>query len=183
MSIKEVPNFLTIFRIGIIPIIIATFYFEDVIFARRLSATLFLIACITDYFDGYIARRFDASSKLGRMLDPIADKILVGCILLMLVRFRKIEVIPSVLILSREFLISGLREFLAEIKVSVPVSRISKIKTTFQMSALFLLLLGSKGSGIETIDTIGKIVLWIAAILTILTGYSYFKASLSYLKE
>ncbi len=176
----NIPNLLTFFRILIIPIIVLTFYFEDVVLARRIAALLFLIACITDYFDGFIARKFNIETPLGKMLDPVADKILVGCILLMLVRFRKAEVIPCLLILSREFLISGLREFLATVKISVPVSRIAKVKTTIQMSALFILLLGSVGSGIESFDYIGKIALWIAAILTIITGYSYMKASFDY---
>jgi cardiolipin synthase len=181
MFYKQLPNTLTLIRIVIIPIIILTFYFDDKIFSHRLAAILFLIAGITDFFDGYLARKYNLHSNFGRMLDPIADKLLVGCILIMLVKFDKASEVPCLLILSREFLISGLREFLAELRVSVPVSRLAKFKTAIQMIALFILLLGSKGSNIEYMDIIGHIALWIAASLTIFTGYSYLQASRSHL--
>jgi CDP-diacylglycerol--glycerol-3-phosphate 3-phosphatidyltransferase len=181
MYFKQLPNILTLIRIIIIPIIILTFYFDDKIYAHRLAAGLFLIAGITDFFDGFLARKYDLQTNFGRMLDPIADKLLVGCILIMLVKFRKANEVPCLLILSREFLISGLREFLAEIRVSVPVSRLAKFKTAIQMGALFILLLGSKGSGLHYMNTIGHVALWVAAALTIFTGYSYFQASKSHL--
>jgi CDP-diacylglycerol--glycerol-3-phosphate 3-phosphatidyltransferase len=114
------------------------------------------------------------------MLDPIADKLLISSILMMLVSFRKVEVVPCLMILSREIVISGLREFLAQVHVSVPVSKLAKIKTAMQMVALFVLLLGSKGSGFKYLDMLGKILLWISAILTLITGYSYFEASKKY---
>lgn len=181
--IKNIPNTLTVMRIIIIPIIILSFYFDDIVFAHQFSAGLFLLASLTDFLDGFIARKFSVQSNFGKMLDPIADKLLIGAILLMLVEFKKAEVLPCILILSREFLVSGLREFLAGVQVSVPVSHMAKLKTTVQMGALFILLLGSKGSEVVHLDLIGKISLWVAAILTIITGYSYFKASYIYLSE
>ena len=115
------------------------------------------------------------------MFDPIADKVLVGCVLLMLVKFGRADEVPCLLILSRELVIAGFREFLAQVRVSVPVTRLAKTKTFIQMVAMTMLLLGSTGSGIEYLDLIGHICLWIAAILTIITGYSYLKASIKYI--
>lgn len=180
MSIRSLPNILTFLRIAIIPIIIGSFYFDDVKFAHQLAATLFVLASITDFFDGYLARKYHVESNLGKMLDPIADKLLIGSVLMMLVKFDKVNEIPCLLILMREFFIAGLREFLAELRVSVPVSRLAKFKTTMQMLAIFILLLSSTGSGIQHLDVIGQTALWIAAILTLLTGASYFYASLHY---
>ena len=177
---KHLPNILTAVRIGVIPIIVLTFYFDDTTFAHQLSAFLFLIACITDFFDGYIARKFNIESNFGKMLDPIADKILVGTILIMLAKFEKVNELPCILILTREFAVAGLREFLAEIQVSVPVSRLAKIKTFIQMAALFILLLGTQGSGIPYLSEFGQIVLWIAATITLFTGWSYFRAAIRY---
>jgi cardiolipin synthase len=181
MQIKYIPNIITLFRIITIPVIIITFYFDDIVFAHRLGALLFAIASLSDFVDGFIARRFNVVSGFGTMFDPIADKVLVGTVLLMLVKFRKVEVIPCLLILSREFVVSGLREFLAEIKVSVPVSTLSKVKTFVQMTSITLLLLGSKGSGIESLDYLARMCLWFAAILTIISSYSYLRASRDYM--
>ncbi|KJV55508.1 CDP-diacylglycerol--glycerol-3-phosphate 3-phosphatidyltransferase [Orientia chuto str. Dubai] len=180
MLTGKIPNILTAIRIIIIPMIIITFYFDDIIFSRQIAAALFIIAGITDFFDGYIARKFNLHSSFGRMLDHIADKLLVGSIIIMVVKFRKAQELPCLLILCREFLVAGMREFLSQIKVSIPVSRLAKIKTACQISALTILLLGSKGSGITMLDTLGQITLWIAAILTIITGYSYLKACIKY---
>jgi cardiolipin synthase len=177
---KNLPNILTAIRIGVIPIIILTFYFDDAVIAHQLSAFLFLIACITDFLDGYLARKFHLESNLGKMLDPIADKILIGAILIMLVKFEKANELPCILILIREFAVAGLREFLAEIRVSVPVSQLAKIKTFVQMGALFILLLGTVGSGITYLSEIGQIALWIAATVTVFTGWSYFYAAMKY---
>ena len=178
---KHIPNILTISRIIVIPIIVITFFFDDVVFAHRLAAGLFFYASATDFLDGYLARKYNLQSNFGRMLDPISDKLLVSCIILMLARFEKVEILPCLLILSREILVSGLREFLSDIRVSVPVDKLAKIKTTVQMLALMTLLLGSKGSGIVYCDLLGKILLWLAAILTIITGFSYIRASTKYL--
>lgn len=181
MSIdKNLPNYLTIGRIIVIPIIVLSFYLENSKLAHQLGASLFVIASITDFFDGYIARRFNLVSVFGKMFDPIADKLLVGCVILMLVKKGRASEVPCLLILAREFLIAGLREFLAQIKISVPVSRLAKVKTVVQMIALFILILGSKGSGISYFDIIGQGLLWVAAVLTVVTGYSYFKACSKY---
>lgn len=176
---KNLPNYLTIARITVIPVIVMTFYLEHP-FAHRLGAVLFILASITDFFDGYIARKFNLVSNFGRMFDPVADKILVGCVIIMLLKKDMVGEIPCLLILAREFLVSGLREFLALVKVSVPVSRLAKVKTFLQMFALLILILGSKGSGIAYLDLLGEIILWVAAFLTIITGYSYFKACSKY---
>lgn len=177
---KKIPNILTGLRILVIPIIILTFYFEDRIFAHQIAALLFVLAGVTDFLDGYIARKYNLQSKFGIMLDPIADKLLVGSVLIMLVKFDRAGEIPCVLIMVREFTVAGLREFLAGVKVSVPVSNIAKLKTFMQMAALTVLLLGSKASGIESLDSIGQLMLWITVFLTIFTGYSYLKASSKY---
>jgi CDP-diacylglycerol--glycerol-3-phosphate 3-phosphatidyltransferase len=176
---KNLPNYLTVARIIVIPIIVMTFYIDHP-YAYCIGAVLFILASITDFFDGYIARRFGLVSSFGRMFDPIADKLLVGSVIVMLLKKDTVNEVPCLLILSREFLVSGLREFLALVKVSIPVSRVAKVKTFLQMFALALLILGSRGSGITYLDLIGEIILWVAAFLTIITGYSYFKACSKY---
>ena len=178
--IKHIPNILTVTRIAVIPIIILTFYFEDAVFAHKLGATLFVLACVTDFLDGYLARKFNLQSSFGIMLDPIADKLLIGSVLMMLVKFDRAQEIPCLLILMRELIVTGLREFLAQVHVSVPVSELAKVKTAVQMIALTILILGSKGSGMPYMDIIGQISIWLAAVLTVFTGYSYFKASTKY---
>lgn len=178
--IKNIPNILTVTRIAVIPIIILTFYFEDAVFAHKLGAGLFVLACVTDFLDGYLARKFNLQSSFGIMLDPIADKLLVGSVLMMLVKFGRAQELPCLLILVRELTVTGLREFLAQLRVSVPVTELAKVKTAVQMTALTILILGSKGSGIEYLDLIGQISIWVAAILTVVTGYSYFKAATKY---
>jgi CDP-diacylglycerol--glycerol-3-phosphate 3-phosphatidyltransferase len=177
---KNIPNYLTMIRMIAIPVIVMSFYFEDSKFAHRLGSFIFIVASFTDFLDGYLARKYNLESSFGQMFDPIADKVLVGCVLIMLVKFNRADEIPCLLILAREFLVAGLREFLAQVRVSVPVSRMAKVKTAIQMVAITMLILGSTGSGIESLDVIGHIALWIAAILTLATGYSYLKASSRY---
>jgi len=191
---KNLPNILTISRIVIIPILIASFYIEGRMY-HWVAASLFLLASVTDFFDGYLARLWKAQSSLGQFLDPIADKLLVAAAILMLVHFDGIgryDIIPAIAILCREILVSGLREFLAETNVSMPVTSLAKIKTAVQMTAIFLLLLGVEGPTIEEVETIttitltellGRIFLWISAGLTIITGYAYLKAGLKHMKE
>jgi cardiolipin synthase len=182
MNLNNIPNILTLSRIAVIPFIICSFYFDDKVFAHKIGAYLFLYACITDFLDGYIARRFSLQSNFGRMFDPIADKLLVILILVMLVVYRKIQIVPCLLIISREILVSGLREFLAGLKVKIHVTNLAKFKTAMQMVAIFILMLGSKGSGIEYLDLLGQILLWCAAILTIVTGHSYFMSSVKHFR-
>lgn len=178
--LKNLPNILTVSRIISIPLVLL-FYSLNSKYGEMLSSALFLIACVTDFLDGYLARTLSIQSKLGKFLDPIADKLLVGSVILLLVYYKKADILPSIAIICREILVSGLREFLAEIRVSVPVSNLAKIKTGFQMSAIFMLLIGSKGSGFIYMDLLGSIALWIAAGLTLFTGYIYLKAGLKHL--
>ena len=114
------------------------------------------------------------------MLDPIADKVLVGCVLVLLVKAGRADEIPCLLILAREFVVAGLREFLAQVSVSVPVTRLAKIKTAMQMISMTMLIIGSVGSGIKWLDLVGHVFLWISAFLTLVTGYSYLHACSKY---
>jgi len=177
---KNIPNYLTILRIVAIPLIVMSFYFEDSKFAHRFGGIIFAAASLTDFFDGYLARRYDIVSNLGKMLDPIADKVLVGCVLVLLVKAGRADEIPCLLILAREFVVAGLREFLAQVSVSVPVTRLAKIKTAIQMISMTMLIIGSVGSGISWLDLVGHIFLWISAFLTLVTGYSYLQACSKY---
>ena len=177
---KNIPNYLTIARMLAIPVIVMSFYFDDSKFAHRLGGVIFVLASLTDFFDGYFARKYNVVSNFGKMFDPIADKVLVGCVLMMLVKDGRANEIPCLLILAREFIVAGLREFLGQIQVSVPVTRLAKTKTAIQMVAITILILGSVGSGIDSLDRIGDIFLWVAAILTLVTGYSCLKASSEY---
>lgn len=180
---RHVPNGLTISRILMIPLIVCTFFFDDVKFAHQLGGVIFFAAGCTDFLDGYLARKYKLQSAFGEMFDPIADKILVMSVMVMLIYSHRVYVAPCLLILAREFTIAGLREFLGQIRVSVPVTNIAKIKTATQMFALFILIIGNKGSGYEHTEDIGNCLLWIAAILTIFTGFSYYKSTMQYITQ
>ena len=193
---KNIPNFLTSFRLFIIPLLVLSFYIPGMI-ANVIAATLFAVAAITDYFDGYFARSMKAQSNFGKCLDPIADKLLVIVAIVMLINFHGKDLsilLPGLIIICREVLVSGLREFLAEIHVSVPVSKLAKYKTAVQMVAITGLLLGEKGSSyavynwlggifefdikfliISIIVLLAKILFSFAAVLTVVTGYAYFR--------
>ena len=174
-----IPNILTISRIIVIPLIIACFYLDKVVW-NKLAAALFLYATITDFLDGYLARLWSYHSNFGRMLDPIADKLLVGAIIVVLVDLKQIDVIPAIAIICREILVSGLREFLAQIKVSIPVSNLAKIKTATQMTAIFILILGEELTGFKYVIEMGNVAFWVSSLLTIITGYAYVKTALKY---
>jgi cardiolipin synthase (CMP-forming) len=181
---KHLPNILTLTRILTIPIIVLCFLVGgDSYYAHIISAIIFVFAGLTDFLDGYIARTYSLQSNLGKFLDPVADKLLVSSTIMILLYLKKADIVPATLIICREILVSGLREFLAKIRISVPVSNLAKIKTAIQMVAIFLLILGSKGSGINSLDMIGSLVLWFAAILTVFTGYAYLKAGVLHIKE
>ncbi|KAF8818852.1 CDP-diacylglycerol--glycerol-3-phosphate 3-phosphatidyltransferase [Rickettsia endosymbiont of Cardiosporidium cionae] len=167
-------------RVCFIPVIVMTFYFEDSKFAHRLGGIVFVIASITDFIDGYIARKLRLTSNFGKMFDPIADKILVVSVVVMLIKNGRANEIACLLILIREFIVAGLREFLGQIQVSMPVSRLSKIKTIIQMVSLTLLIIGSKGSNIILLDNIANALLWITVIFTLVTGFLYLKATSKY---
>lgn len=171
---KNLPNYLTYFRIVVIPLLVLAFYLKGE-WTLVFSAILFALACITDWLDGYVARLWNVQTSIGRFLDPIADKLLVATALVLLVADNRADVLPAVAIMCREILVSGLREFLAEIRISVPVSRLAKWKTGVQMVAIFCLLLGSP------VATAGQFMLWLAAILTLVTGYAYIKTGLKHM--
>ena len=177
---KSLPNILTMSRIVVIPLLVGCFYIQDH-WSDWAAAGLFALAAITDFFDGYMARAWSAQSKLGRFLDPIADKLLVATAILMLVNEGRADLLPSLAILCREIMVSGLREFLAELNVSVPVSKLAKFKTTSQMLALFLLLLAGPTITAGLLGDIGNALLWIAAILTLITGYAYLRTGLRHM--
>lgn len=183
----NIPNLLTMIRIWAIPLIVLTFFFHSPFWAWT-GVVLFAIAGITDYMDGYLARHLNQLSRFGRVLDPIADKLLVGSVLLMLAysgALGTIGIIPAVVIMCREILVSGLREFLAEIKVGCPVTRLAKWKTACQMSALPLLMIAPAYNTLfgTFMGALGIIALWGAAILTVMTGYDYWKSGRRYMNE
>jgi len=178
----NISNILTISRIVVIPIIVAFIYLKSPWYGW-LAFILFCVASITDYFDGYIARIRNEVSNLGTFLDPIADKLLVAAVILILTSKEVItdwETIPALIILLREIAVSGLREYLAGIKVSVPVSKIAKLKTSLQLIALAILILSESVFSFIPILLIGKIALWSAGILTLYTGYDYLKSGLKH---
>ena len=179
--LDKIPNFLTILRIFLIPLLVLIVYFGTSQTTDLIGAALFAFASFTDFLDGYLARTFSIQSKLGTLLDPIADKLLVSSLIEVLVYNGKAHVLPAIAIICREILVSGLREFLATLKVKMPVTNMAKLKTALQMFAIFLLIIGDRGSGLSYIDFSGKIFLWIAAILTIATGYVYFKETIKHL--
>ena len=176
----KIPNILTIGRIIIVPIFVLTFFIPG-LFGDLIPFFLFILASFTDYLDGLLARFFKEESKLGELLDPIADKIIVSTALILLVMnntIKNYEVIAAIIILTREILISGLREFLAKASVSMEVTSLSKLKTFLQMLSIALLLTGESGNKLINFQdynaqTIGIILLWLSAILTLYTGYDY----------
>jgi cardiolipin synthase len=181
--IASIPNILTLSRILVIPGLIGSFYLDSPL-ANWLALGLFVAAGVTDFFDGYMARALGVQSKLGQFLDPVADKLLVAAALFMLAatpgRIDSITVIAAVVILCREVLVSGLREVLADIKVSVPVTRLAKWKTTMQIIAIAFLLAGDAASFLHAKE-VGTVGLWVAAVLTLYTGYDYLRAGLRHL--
>lgn len=184
---KQIPNYLTYLRIAVIPLLIMVFYLKGN-WSYYLCSGLFLIAGITDWLDGYVARALDAQSAFGRFLDPIADKLLVATALMLLVgesrtgyEDGRAMMIPAIAIVCREILVSGLREFLAEIRIGMPVSRLAKWKTGIQMTAIFLLLLASGGPLWLHAGYLGNACLWIAAALTLVTGYAYLQTGLKHM--
>jgi len=178
----SLPNILTYGRIVAVPVLAGVLFFGTSDNARWLAFAIFVTACLTDWLDGYLARIWAQHSNLGRMLDPIADKLLVGATLLMLVYAGTIggwSIWAALIILAREILVSGLREFLAELNVKVHVTQLAKWKTAMQFIALALLLAGPAAEAVLPGTTIaGVVLLWIAALLTLVTGYDYLKAGI-----
>ena len=185
----SLPNILTYARIAAIPVVVACVFWESIldgpIWLRWVALAVFIAAGITDYLDGYYARIWDQHSAFGRMLDPIADKLLVASCLLMLAADNSIHgwtLWAAIVILCREILVSGLREYLAGLRVSVPVTKLAKWKTTIQLVAIGFLIAGDAGEQIIPATTlIGIVLLWISAIFTIYTGWDYFRAGIHHL--
>lgn len=182
------PNLLTLSRIVTIPLLIALLWFPGWVVGYALGFALYCLMAITDYFDGYFARARDTVSRLGQFLDPIADKIMVAAVIVTLVGSRDaavsivgIDLIPAMVILLREIAVSGLREFLAGLQISMPVSRLAKWKTTLQMVALGALILGGALPLLLWIKTIGLVSLWAAAALTLVTGWDYLRVGLKHM--
>lgn len=182
----SVPNLLTYARLAAVPAFAAIMFFFNGDTARWFAVGIFALAGVTDFLDGYLARAWSQQSRLGRMLDPIADKLLVGAALLLLVGDQTISgwsLWAALIILSREILVSGLREYLAELNVTVAVSWLAKWKTTVQMVALCVLLAGNAGEklcGNCGAINFGLGLLWMAALLTLYTGFDYFRAGLKH---
>ena len=183
MPLTSLPNLLTLSRILAIPVVVATFYLDGDS-ARWFCCALFSAACVTDWLDGHMARRWEQQSEIGRFLDPIADKLLVSATLFMLTATGRLPtdaLLPALVILCREILVSGLREHLAGLRVGVPVSRLAKWKTFIQMMAIGWLIVGDAGWHVLPVAAIGATLLWLAAILTLITGYDYLRAGLSHI--
>ncbi len=183
--IKQIPNYLTIFRIAAVMVVYLSFYVAAPL-GHWLAVIVFAMGAITDFFDGYLARKFDALSDFGRMFDPIADKLMVLICLVMLISadIITLEHLPAALIIiAREILVSGLREFLNGRDVTLPVSTLAKYKTSLQMIALGCLLAGPTGDALlPGVLTLGYVMLWLSALLTVMTGYNYLRASLRHLR-
>jgi cardiolipin synthase (CMP-forming) len=198
------PNILTYARIAAVPVVVALMYWQSILdgglWLRWAALTVFIAAGITDVLDGYFARMYGQQSSLGRMLDPIADKLLVGSCLLMLAAEETIRgwsILASVVILCREILVSGLREYLAELRVSVPVSRLAKWKTTWQLVAVGFLIAGDAGdrfvalaSGLPftkedtpVVTNVGLTLLWLSALVTLYTGWDYLRAGIKHVVD
>jgi CDP-diacylglycerol--glycerol-3-phosphate 3-phosphatidyltransferase/cardiolipin synthase len=183
----NLPNILTYGRLVAVPVVAACLLSTHEFWMRWLALGIFIAAGVTDFFDGYLARAWGQQSSLGRMLDPIADKLLVAATLLVLVSDGMIAgwtIWAAIIILCREILVSGLREFLAELHVSVPVTTVAKYKTTLQLVALGFLIAGPAGDAVvPVVSTVGKVLFWIAAILTLYTGWDYMRVGIKTVVE
>ena len=183
--LTSLPNLLTLSRILVIPPIVALFFIDGEM-PRWIALGLYAAACVTDFFDGYVARSMGQISRLGRFLDPVADKLLVASVIFMLVatgRIGGLMVLPALIILIREILVSGLREHLATLDVGVPVSKLAKWKTTIQMFALGFLIVHDVSPAWIPSVWIGEAGIWIAAVLTLITGYDYLRAGIQHLTD
>ena len=185
--LSKIPNILTIGRITIVPFFVLAFYLPG-FYGDLTALILFVVASFTDFLDGMLARMLGEESKLGELLDPIADKIIVATALILLVMdgtIQDYEVIAAIIILTREILISGLREFLAKGQIKLPVSNLAKLKTVLQMISIALLLSGETGNKIINFQdynaqTVGIVFLWLSAFLTLFTGYDYMRKGIDH---
>ena len=185
-TLNTLPNWMTIIRIAITPLIAVLIWIDEPAYGYQLALALYTLASVTDYIDGYMARRLKVESPLGEMLDPIADKLLVAAVLLALASVTSsgwVFLVPALIILIRELMISGLREFLAKQNVSAPVTRLAKWKTTVQILALGFLMGAPGFPGFPFAHEIGITLLWLAAILTVQTGSGYLINALKHVNE
>lgn len=183
-KVFNLPNMLTIGRVAAIPVMLAAYYFLPHGFAEWTAFAIFAAAAITDFFDGWLARRWSIVSDLGRMLDPIADKLLVSVVLVMLVDRRIVvdwHVLPVFVILVREILISGLREALAGVRLNLPVTQLAKWKTTAQLFSLGFLIVGPQSPALIPSVEIGLGLLWLSAVLTVMSGWTYLRAGIAHI--
>lgn len=193
--LRQLPNILTISRIVLLPVLIGLFYVPGAT-AAWIALWIYIFCAVTDFFDGYLARKFGSTSGFGTFLDPISDKIFVVAVLMALATFDRLDgiwMVPGIIILAREFLVSGLREYLGPKNIKVPVSKLAKWKTGFQMTALGFLVIGDYGDGVlravfgwllgENLSTLltGHILLTIAAVITLITGWNYLKAGFKHI--
>jgi len=185
------PNLLTLSRIFAVPILVFLLW-RPLPIDYAITFVLYCIVGLTDYFDGYLARAHGQISRVGQFLDPIADKIMIVAVLIMLISSRKanpepeiagLHIIAALVILLREIFVSGLREFLAGLQVSMPVSRLAKWKTTFQLLSLGALILGGAVPHMPWVHQVGILSLWSAAVLTMITGYDYLRIGLRHMAE
>lgn len=185
----SLPNILTYSRIAAVPVVVGCIFAQSImggpLWLRWVALAVFIAAAVTDFLDGYYARIWDQQSAFGRMLDPIADKLLVASCLLILAAEDSIHgwtLWAAIVILCREILVSGLREYLAGLRVSVPVTRLAKWKTTVQLIAIGFLLAGEAGDHLIPVTTrVGIALLWISALFTLYTGWDYFRAGIRHL--
>jgi cardiolipin synthase (CMP-forming) len=183
----SLPNLLTYGRVAAVPVVVALMLVSNEAWARWTALAIYVLAAVTDFFDGYLARAWGQQSSLGRMLDPIADKLLVSAVLLALTAQGAISgwlIAAALIILCREVLVSGLREYLADLHVPVPVTQLAKWKTTVQLVALGFMIAGDAGERVlpGTVK-VGSLLLWAAALLTLYTGWDYMKASYDHMGE
>ncbi len=183
--LKHLPNILTISRIVLLPVLIGLFFVPGAC-AAWIALWVYIFCAVTDFFDGWVARKYNITSGVGTFLDPISDKIMVAALLVTLAAFDRLEgywIVPAIVILSREFLIAGLREYLGPQNIKVPVSKLAKWKTGFQMTALGFLVIGDYGNSVlpHTL-LIGQVLLAVAAAITILTGWNYLKVGFKHIK-
>ena len=184
--LKMVPNWMTILRIMVAPVIAVLIWLDDVKTGYMPALTLFVLASISDFIDGWMARRLGVVSKLGAMLDPIADKVLIGTCLVSLAHVTEDGwwfILPAIIIMTREFLISGLREFMAGRSVNMPVSVLAKWKTTLQLVAIGFLIGAPVFPSLPMANPIGLALLWAAALVTAQTGFAYYRGVLEHVDK
>ena len=181
--VKSLPNLMTVLRLIAAPVVAILIWLDDINAGYAPALALFVLASLSDFLDGWIARRMGIVSKFGAMLDPIADKVLIGVCLLALAHVTEdgwLFFLPALVIMTREFLISGLREYMAGRSVSIPVSQVAKWKTTLQLVAIGILIAAPVFPGLALINEAGLLVLWFAAAITAQTGFAYFRGTLDH---